>query len=263
MSSVNVELTDTLRRAFPLGRDLEQLLKYLCTQGNNEEIYKSIIADIFEFELRGSDAFVLTENLRGTTKKIEDRVFVSQLKTGIGDTRRSDIYIVEKRGAEEKNLHVIEFKSDRHGNFFYEQKVRREKPFPENIRKPEYADILDDVEVLYSQKETYAGARFWICVVLYSFDCEKEKYPKKYPRYWDSESIQDLRKIRPIDESAFDMDCLEKRKSFVKNLIHLINESPFGCKVDQERVFESVVVKGEHRGVIVRSDLVFMEVNFE
>jgi hypothetical protein len=265
LSKPNLELADALRRALPPGQDLEQLLKYLCTQGNNEEIYKSIIADIFEFELKSTNAFVITESVRDTKKNIEERRLVSQLKTGSGFKRRSDIYIVEKRGSQEKHLHVIEIKSNRHGHFFYKEKVRREKPFPESIREPQYQDILDDVEVLHSQKEIYAGARFWICVILYSFNCEiDEKYPENYPRYWkEYESKQDLRKISPFNQSAFDLDCDEKRKIFTRNLVHLINESRFDCRVDIERVFQATIVKGEHRSVFVRSDIVLVEVNFQ
>lgn len=263
----NFTLTNALRRSLPLCDELNQLLRYLCTQGNNEEIYKSIIASIFEVELKDSGAFVVTENRRDKAeegKSSNERPSAEfQLKAGTGKIRRSDIYIVDKTGSEEKNLHVIEFKSNRHGYFFFIDKKSKEKPFPNNIRENNYNDILDDIEVLHSQKMSYAGARFWICVVLYSFDCEKEKYPDKYPRYWWDESKQDLRKSRPFDELAFNEDCELKRESFVKNLLHLINKSPYRCHVESERVFQSEVVKGEHRGVYVRSDIVLFEVNFK
>ena len=262
----DLDLAGALNRALPFCEELNQLLRYLCTQGNNEEIYKAILANIFELDSSDSATYVVTENRQGKKKEGNSRekpITEFQLKAGTGKNRRSDIYIVGKKGNEERNLHVIEFKSDRHGNFFYEQKSRREKSFPDNIRRPEYAGILDDVEVLYSQKENYVGARFWICVVLYSFDCEKENYPKKYPRYWNEESRQDLRKKRPFDESAFNEDCESKRKSFVVNLSHLINKSPYRCNVKSDRIFQSEVVSGEHRGVVVRSDIVLLEVNFE
>lgn len=267
-SESHLHLTGVLKRALPLCEELNQLLRYLCTQGNNEEIYKSIFANIFELELKDSSAYVVTENRQDKAKEEEpskDRPSTEfQLKAGKGGIRRSDIYIVDKKGSEDKNLHVIEFKSNRHGYFFFVDKNSREKPFPDNIRETNYKDILDDVEVLHSQKLTYLGATFWICVVLYSFDCEKEKYPDKYPRYWwKDESKQDLRKRRPFDESAFNEDCELKRESFIVNLSHLINKSPYRCNVESERVFQSEVVKGDHRGVYVRSDIVLLEVNFK
>ena len=259
----DLDLVGALKRALPFCEELNQLLKYLCTQGNNEDIYKSVFANIFELELTDSSAYVVTENRKEEEKKpSKDKTSIDyQYKVGKGKIRRSDIYIVDKTESEEKNLHVIEFKSNRHGYFFF--KKRREKPFPHNIRKANYKKILDDVEVLHSQKLTYVGARFWICVVLYSFDCEKENYPKKYPRYWDAEYRQDLRKKRPFDESAFNEDCERKRELFTLNLSHLINKSPYCCHVESERVFQSEVVKGDHRGVYVRSDIVLLEVNFK
>ena len=260
ISASRLNLSDALKVAFPLIGDLAELLRYLCIQGNNEEIYKSIIANIFEQELKETTAFVVTEKVGSTSKTDLETKQVYSLKTGSGETRRSDIYIVDKLG---RNLHVIEFKSNRHGHFFYARKKLREKPWPENLRKSNYKKILDDVEVLHSQKETYSGARFWICVILYSFNCEKSGYPDKYPRYLKNELEQKSRKTSPIDATEFNRDCEQNRETFVKNLIYLISKEPYACKVEIDRVFVSEIVTGEHRGILVRSDIALMEIVFQ
>jgi hypothetical protein len=256
--------------------DLQMFVRYLCTQGNKEDMFSSILAsklDAYLF-LHHPKLFVLTQYedsspMRKSKENPTEGRQVFQFTTGEGSGRFVDVAIVD---SQDKVTDFIEFKTDRHSAYMNSFLDSNSQNISKVIDNKFWRDkTFSDVSKLRNKKIKSPNVRFWAATLLYSFYTANSDLPAKYPKYFSNEPTQARMKIAvPFTQKDLDDECAKKCEAFISALVSLKDKIPSHNKshdgedvkieLDRDDVIWKIVAQGSHRDVLVRSDLILFEV---
>jgi hypothetical protein len=225
--------------------------------------------------------------MKGQTENTERDLFTYLLDRYIVDTKEKELWPCTEdkalRGSKQKRafdlsivewsidnplsrrLHILEFKSNRHGKFGSAQSV-------ETYFTKEIALDLYKMKRHYLEEGKELGTQYWQCQIFYSF-FETKKVPREYATYSDYEKSS--RKILLKSSLDFDDYCEERLNIFRTEVMNNAKNSmgrPFTLdtktqkvkfEVDEKSSIFTQIAKGTHRGVKLRTDLCLLHITFD
>jgi hypothetical protein len=268
----------------------QELSLYLLTQGLKERNFAAQFAYSLDkyFEEKSEKLFASTETMVRTPRKKD---------VGVKE-KTFDVVIQDKH---ENFLHVIEFKQDRHSffaeqakkfesgqkkqvtskvkngdgslihspvsNFNLETSRRKEKGQSETERtlkgKKPWNKVLGDIDEIYELgfPKYYPNTKFYYGIILMSFhSSESLEHPTKYMNY--SEDEKRSRKVEFEDISNLRIECESNVAFIVERLVEQIEIRHFIKTLEIDQIQHLKIAEGAHRGVLIRGDFIFFELEY-
>jgi hypothetical protein len=131
-----------------------------------------------------------------------------------------------------------------------------------------------DINICANLKRANPKRRFWIGTLLYSFQPIRSDLPNGYPQYFEEERKLKAKALSPTNLEELDDECFKNCNAFMAVLLEVKNRIPVyvykagkmvkngktrKIRLEQGDLVCKTVARGEHRGVLVRSDLIFFE----
>lgn len=254
-------------------KSIQELARYLCTQGNKENEFSFLFAKALEdFQSDALPNFytVLQYNpneKEESDEKIEIRTSGSYGYSKVGPGTYSDIAIINLNN---DVTDIIEFKTNRHSAYVYHYMKSNSQDLSKILKNDFWKDkTLMDISKLLEKKKHSPNTRFWCGTLLYSLE-STTAHPKKYGRYLANDRGQRLSDSQPRDLNDLDAECQKKCDAFTSVLIKIKDMIPntnpgrkgeyIRLDLKEEDVIQKTIARGIHRGFLVRSDLILFEV---
>ena len=254
-------------------KSIQELARYLCTQGNKENEFSFLFAKVLDDFLTYAHPNFYTvlqyneKAMEESDEEIEIRTSESYGYSKVGLGLYSDIAIINSK---DDVTDIIEFKTNRHSAYVYHFMKSNNQDLSKILENNFWKDkTLSDISKLLEKKKHYPNIRFWCGTLLYSLESKAES-PKKYGRYLANDRKQRLSDSQPRDLNDLDIECQKKCDAFasvlmkIKEMIPDTNPSRKGecIKLDikEEDFRHKIIARGTHRDFLVRSDLILFEV---
>jgi len=258
-------------------RSYQDYMQFVCTQGQKENFFSTMLArdlDIF-FASNHPRLFAITEqedNSKKVTSKGKSEREVKVFSLMSLDTRKSkfDVAIYD---LQDNLTDIIEFKTNRH-KYYVTDKMFRNPQDPSLKIDSYWEKTFIDINICADLKRKDPKRRFWIGTLLYSFQPIRSDLPIGYPQYLGEERESRAKGVSPTTLEELDKECLQNCNAFMTFLLEVKNRIPEyvsiagkmvksgntrKIRLEREDVVCKTVARGEHRGVLVRSDLIFFE----
>ena len=264
-------MKDFVNEYYPLDKkseDFRAFASFLALKGQTESTERDLFAWLLDKYLvdQNENLWVCTEDkASGDDEKEKGKPF--------------DLSVV--RWSEKKPIpiweHIMEFKSERHGKFKKESAIETHL---KNKILPDIYKMRDHFNRLVDKQE---GTNYWQCQIFYSFSLGEIRVPKRYATY--SESEKSSSKYVEVEPTGIDGYCTNQIKNFRK-VLETNSENEKGrelqvdtgekdekgqpkkktvkvkFKVNLDDSFESQISSAEYRGIVLRTDLYLMKIEF-
>lgn len=254
-------------------KSIQELARYLCTQGNKENEFSFLFAKVLDDFLSYAhpDSYVVLQYNENAMEESDEEIKTeaSELfrfqKVGFG--KFIDIAIINSKG---DVTDIIEFKTNRHSAYVYHYMKSNSQDLSKILKNDFWKNkTLSDISKLLEKKKYSPNIRFWCGTLLYSLE-GTTAHPEKYGRYLADDRKQRLSDSQPRDLNDLDTECQKKCDAFasalikIKDMIPDTNTSRKGecIKIDlkEEDFIHKIIARGIHRDILVRSDLILFEV---
>jgi hypothetical protein len=249
-------------------KSYQDYLRFACTQGNKEDFFSFMLArDLDIYLSQKYPNFYVETQFQQDKSKVTSGVLLSEdtktwkYATGGNGRRQTDIAIL---GSDDEVTDLMEFKTDRHGAYTdnLENGVRSKRHWDEKS--------LNDISILIDKKIEFPDIRCWVGTLLYSFQPTGLDFPSDYPKYVSYEKRSRVLGESPVNQKVLDKWCDQRSDQFISYLMKIRGKIPHHdrdkkelmrqIRIEREDFVCKTVARGEHRGVLVRSDLIFFEV---
>jgi hypothetical protein len=253
-------------------KSIQELARYLCTQGNKENEFSFLFAKVLDDFLSYAHPDFYTvlqyneKAMEESDEEIKIRSSESYGYSKVGLGLYSDIAIINSK---DDVTDIIEFKTNRHSAYVYHYIKSNSQDLSKILKNKFWDYTFGDVSKLLKKKKHFPNIRFWCGTLLYSLE-RKTESPKKYGRYLADDRVQRLSDSQPRDLNDLDTECQKKCDAFasalikIKDMIPDTNPSRKGecIKIDlkEEDFIHKIIARGIHRDILVRSDLILFEV---
>ena len=254
-------------------KSIQELARYLCTQGNKENEFSFLFAKVLDDFLSYAhpDFYAVLQYIEKEMEESDEEINTGASeswhfqKVGLGKV--IDIAIINSK---DDVTDIIEFKTDRHSAYVYHYIKSNSQDLSKILENKFWKDkTLRDISKLLEKKKHSPNIRFWCGTLLYSLESKTES-PKSYGRYLAKDRKQRLSDSQPRDLNDLDTECQKKCDAFasalikIKDMIPDTNPGREGefIKIDlkEEDFIHKIIARGIHRDILVRSDLILFEV---